>query len=91
MPEVVVFCRGNARTSAPYYSGETLLETARRSNIPLSSSCENGDCGTCMVELRKGQVQMRQNNVLDERDLEEGCVLACQSVPVTETVEVELY
>ncbi len=91
MTEVVVFCRGNARTSAPYCSGETLLETARRSNVALSSSCENGDCGTCMVELRKGQVQMRQNNVLDERDLEEGYVLACQSVPVTETVEVALF
>ena len=91
VPESVVFRRGRAKTRVVYYRGETLLETARRSNISLSSSCENGDCGTCMVELLKGQVYMRQNNALDETDLEQGCVLACQAVPVSDSIEVEIY
>lgn len=90
-PETVVFCSGNVRTRASYHSGETLLETARRANISIAFSCQNGDCGTCMVELKSGQVNMRQNNALDEKDLADGCVLACQAVPVSKSVEVEIY
>jgi 3-ketosteroid 9alpha-monooxygenase subunit B len=36
----------------------------------------------------EGEVKMLNNDVLDEQDLAEGYVLACQAVPVTDAVKV---
>ena len=36
------------------------------------------------VDRQCGDVEMRGNLVLSERDLEAGYVLACQSIPVSE-------
>jgi 3-ketosteroid 9alpha-monooxygenase subunit B len=35
-----------------------------------------------------GEVKMLNNDVLEDEDIEEGIVLACQSVPVTDAVEI---
>jgi 3-ketosteroid 9alpha-monooxygenase subunit B len=40
------------------------------------------------VRLLEGEVRLLHNDVLDEEDLAEGIRLACQAVPVTETVRV---
>ncbi len=90
-PDVVVFCSGTRKSRARYHIGETLLDTARRANIVIATSCENGDCGTCMVELIEGEVFMRQNNVLTPQDVDAGCVLACQAMPISKSCVVEIY
>jgi len=89
-PQQIIFRSGSNLVRAEYFAGETLLDTARRVGLPLATSCEVGDCGTCMVELRKGRVNMQNNNALTEQDLATGYVLACQSVPVSERCEVAL-
>jgi len=89
-PDTVIFRSGSNVVRAEYFAGETLLDTARRVGLSIATSCELGNCGTCMVELLKGKVEMRNNNALTEADLASGCVLACQSVPVSERCEVEL-
>lgn len=80
-PDFISFRTGAATVQAPYFAGETLLDTARRAGVSIDTSCELGDCGTCMVELLKGSVAMNNNNALTPEELADGSVLACQAVP----------
>ena len=70
--------------------GERLFLTARRAGIRIPTSCERGECGTCMVLLREGSVTMAANEVLTEEDLADGYILACQSVADTPAVTIEV-
>jgi len=85
-----MFRMGGRVVRAEYFPGETLLDTARRAGVPIDTSCELGDCGTCMVELCTGKVVMANNNALTPQDLDEGQVLACQSVPYGVRCEVQV-
>lgn len=67
-----------------YTSGETLLDCIIAAGLDAPYLCQEGHCGTCMSVLRHGNVVMRENHVLSQRDLESGYVLACQSVPVSD-------
>ena len=42
-----------------------------------------------MVVKTRGQVEMRNNNVLSRRDLDQGYVLLCQSIPLSNDVSVD--
>jgi ferredoxin len=72
-----------------YQPGDTILETARRHGLRPPSSCEAGECATCMAHLDAGTVTMRANNVLTPDDLAEGYVLTCQSLPTSAEVVVD--
>jgi ferredoxin len=89
-PSVIIMRSGGKAHALKYYPGETLLETARRGRVPLSSGCERGDCGTCMVTVIAGRVRMRANSVLSEADLASGIALACQSIPVSSELDIDL-
>lgn len=89
-PRIVVMRRGSEEYTLEYHPGETLLDTARRGGVPLLFNCERGECGTCIVTILSGAVKMRANEVLSEDDIRSGLALGCQSVPVTETIEIEL-
>ena len=66
-----------------YTAGDTLLDCILAAGLDAPFLCQEGHCGTCMSVLRRGQVVMRENFVLSQRDLEAGYVLACQSEPVS--------
>ena len=70
--------------------GERLFLMARRAGIRIPTSCERGECGTCMVLLRDGSVTMVANEVLTDEDLADGYVLACQSIAQTPAVTIEV-
>lgn len=72
---------------------ETLLQTALRNGIDFPHSCRVGGCATCKCRLVSGRVKelTRSGYVLSEEELDQGYILACQSVPRTDIkVEVEL-
>ena len=73
----------------PYHAGDTVLETARRGGLRPPSSCEAGNCATCMAHLDKGTVAMRANNALTQEDLDDGFILTCQSVPTSAEIVVD--
>lgn len=85
--EVTVVLDG-VTTTAPYYSGNTLLQTARMAGLRAPSSCEIGSCGTCMARLTQGSARMINNDALDPDEVEEGWVLTCQALPTSPTVRV---
>ncbi|KAG5921812.1 hypothetical protein E4U61_006241 [Claviceps capensis] len=56
---------------------ESLLEVLRREYPDMPSSCEVGNCGTCRVVLKSGQVDHRGSALLPEE--KETTMLACVS------------
>ncbi|MEW2222713.1 2Fe-2S iron-sulfur cluster-binding protein [Streptomyces sp. NPDC006990] len=75
--------------SWPVREGETLLEAVLRNRTDAPYACKGGVCGTCRARLLGGEVHMDRNFALEEEELSVGYVLACQSHPLTEEVEVD--
>ncbi|CAL9299449.1 1,2-phenylacetyl-CoA epoxidase subunit PaaE [Streptomyces sp. R02] len=73
----------------PVQSGESLLDTVLRNRPDAPYACKGGVCGTCRAFLVSGEVRMDRNYALESEETEAGYVLACQSHPVTEKVELD--
>ena len=69
-------------------AGTTILQTARQMGLSPPSSCEAGNCATCMARLVDGTVEMMVNDVLDDDEVAEGFILTCQSLPTSPSVHV---
>ena len=65
-----------------------LLDVLLDNGLDAPFSCREGHCGACACTLRSGKVSMEVNDVLEQQDLDEGLILACQSRPETDSVEV---
>jgi ferredoxin len=85
--EVTVELDGRTTTVA-YSPGDTLLQTGRMAGLSPPSSCEVGNCGTCMARLTEGSARMLNNDALEDDEVEEGWVLTCQALPTSRTVRV---
>jgi ring-1,2-phenylacetyl-CoA epoxidase subunit PaaE len=69
--------------------GETILAATLRARPDAPFACTGGVCGTCRARLVKGEVRMDRNYALEPEELARGLVLACQSHPVTDEVELD--
>lgn len=72
---------------------ETLLQAALRDGIAFPYSCRVGGCATCKCKLVHGKVKelTEASYVLSDAELDQGYILACQSVPQGDvTIEVDL-
>ena len=58
-------------------SGQTLLEAAEERGVGISSSCRQGQCGTCKTRLLAGNVRMDAEEGLDPDSRAQGFVLTC--------------
>jgi 3-ketosteroid 9alpha-monooxygenase subunit B len=65
-----------------------LLDVLLAKGMDAPFSCREGHCGACAVTLRSGKVSMEVNDVLEQQDLDDGLILACQSHPESDSVEV---
>ena len=65
-----------------------LLDVLLDAGLDAPFSCREGHCGACATTLRNGKVSMEVNDVLEQQDLDDGLILACQSHPDTDSVEV---
>lgn len=73
----------------PVQDGESLLDTVLRNRADAPYACKGGVCGTCRAFRVSGQVRMNRNFALEPEETEAGYVLACQSHPATDTVELD--
>lgn len=72
---------------------ETLLQAALRQGIDFPHSCRVGACATCKCRLVEGRVRELTDSgyLLSDDELDQGYILACQSVPQTDVrIEVDL-
>jgi 3-ketosteroid 9alpha-monooxygenase subunit B len=51
-------------------------------------SCRAGACGECMCKLEEGSVEMSYNQILDEDDIKQGWILACQAIPTSKRIRI---
>ena len=65
-----------------------LLDVLLAKGLDAPFSCREGHCGACACTLVSGKVNMEVNDVLEQVDLDEGLILACQSHPESDSVEV---
>ena len=86
--EEVVIELDRRTTTATYWTGDTLLETARSAGLSPPSSCETGSCGTCMARITEGSARMNNNDALEDDEVAEGWTLTCQALPISRAVHV---
>lgn len=67
----------------------SILHQAQKEGIALPYSCESGQCGSCMARCTRGRVWIAYNEVLTDRELDQGFILTCQGYPVGGDVELE--
>ncbi|HHV20267.1 MAG TPA: 2Fe-2S iron-sulfur cluster binding domain-containing protein [Propionibacterium sp.] len=72
--------------TVPCQPGSTVLEAALGAGVALRSSCRQGLCGTCKLTLIEGQVDMRHQGGIRQREIDRGFFLPCCSRPVTDLV-----
>jgi len=51
-------------------------------------SCRQGICGACACQLTAGKVDMAHNEVLEDADIADGYILACQALALTDDVRI---
>jgi ring-1,2-phenylacetyl-CoA epoxidase subunit PaaE len=87
--EVTVIMDGRRRSFTMRRDDETVLDAAARVGIELPFSCRAGVCSTCRTKVVSGAVEMAQNYALEDWEVEQGYVLACQSRVKTPTLELD--
>lgn len=68
---------------------QSILEAALDHALDAPYACKAGVCSTCRCKVTRGQVDMVANHALEDYEIEQGYVLACQSFPVSDQVDVE--
>ncbi len=87
-PDEIAIKLDRRKHTVKYHAGDTVLQTARRGGLRPPSSCEQGNCATCMAHLDAGSVTMRVNNALSDDELADGWILTCQSIPTSAEISV---
>jgi len=65
-----------------------LLDVLLSASMSAPFSCREGACSACACVLVAGQVDLERNEVLDDTDLADGLILACQARPVSYEVRI---
>ena len=86
--QVTVVLDGRS-TTATVQRDTAVLDGAQRVRPDLPFACKGGVCGTCRAKVVRGEVHMRRNYALEDDEVEDGFVLTCQSLPVTDEVTVD--
>jgi ring-1,2-phenylacetyl-CoA epoxidase subunit PaaE len=87
--EVTVLMDGRRRSFTMKMDDETVLDAAARAGVELPFSCRAGVCSTCRTKVIRGEVAMAQNYALEDWELEQGYVLACQSRVRSASLELD--
>jgi len=66
-----------------------ILDEALKNAADLPYACKGGVCATCIAKLVKGDVEMLVSYGLEQEQIDEGFILTCQSVPVSNEVLVD--
>jgi ring-1,2-phenylacetyl-CoA epoxidase subunit PaaE len=78
--------RNDYKFTVPH--NKSILDVALENGIELPYSCRSGKCSACAARCVRGKVVMSYNEVLTERDENEGVMLTCTGHPLTSDVEI---
>jgi 3-ketosteroid 9alpha-monooxygenase subunit B len=77
-----------ATTQLPWPPGSRMLDVLIDAGLDAPYSCRQGICGACACQLTGGEVEMAHNEVLEDGDIADGYILACQAVPLSPEVSI---
>jgi ring-1,2-phenylacetyl-CoA epoxidase subunit PaaE len=89
LTKVRVTIDGRQRTFTMRTGIDNILDAASDAGIDLPYSCRAGVCSTCRTRLKSGDVQMDDNYALEDWELEQGFILACQAYATTAVLELD--
>ena len=69
-------------------SGKTILQSLIDAKHDAPYSCMSGACSTCMAKVNQGSVKMDVCYALDDDEVAQGYILACQAHPESDDVEI---
>ncbi len=69
---------------------KTVLDVGLEHKIKLPYSCKSGMCSTCISQCTAGSVRMDYNEVLTDKEVENGRCLICVSHPLEEGTVIEV-
>lgn len=85
----VVIQEGGKRLNFEMAQGTgNLLDAALNNSADLPFACKGGVCCTCRAKLVEGEVNMKVNYGLEEDEIEDGYILTCQSLPISDKVVI---
>ncbi|MFO1038660.1 MAG: 1,2-phenylacetyl-CoA epoxidase subunit PaaE [Geminicoccaceae bacterium] len=87
--DVTVLVEGRRIDFKLPYNERSLLDAALDAGADLPFACKGGVCCTCRTKLVEGKVAMAANYALEDWELEQGFILACQARPLTDRVVVD--
>jgi len=68
---------------------DSILDAALNKNADLPFACKGGVCCTCRAKLVSGDVDVIVNYGLEQEEIDNGYILTCQAIPISEKVEVD--
>ncbi len=88
-PQLIKFA--NIATEITTIANETVLQSAERNDVYLPHKCRVGGCGSCKCKLVSGKIKPLTDfsYVLSKEEMQQGFILACQSVPQND-LEIEV-
>lgn len=87
-PKVIAIIHDDVSHELKSSEDKTILDVALDAGLDVPYSCQGGVCSTCVARIEKGQAIMRNNDILTDREIEEGLILCCQAVPTSEYIRV---
>jgi 3-ketosteroid 9alpha-monooxygenase subunit B len=85
---LAVTLEDGATKRLPWPAGVRMLDVLTDAGLDAPFSCRQGICGACACQLTGGEVEMAHNEVLEQADLDQGYILACQAVALTPEVSI---
>jgi 3-ketosteroid 9alpha-monooxygenase subunit B len=73
----------------PWPAGVRMLDVLIAAGLDAPFSCRQGVCGACACQLTGGKIDMAHNEVLEDADLADGYILACQATALTPEVSID--
>ena len=68
---------------------DNILDAALGAGADLPFACKGGVCSTCKCQVVEGEVEMKINYALEDKEVAQNFVLSCQAVPTTDKVVVD--
>jgi 3-ketosteroid 9alpha-monooxygenase subunit B len=75
-------------TTVAWPGGARMLDVLIDAGLDAPYSCRQGICGACACQLTAGKVDMAHNEVLEDADIADGYILACQALALTDEVRI---
>lgn len=87
--DVILNFNGNTiQLTVPY--NKTILDVGLENNLKLPYSCRSGMCSTCISQVLEGEVKMDYNEVLTDREMDQGRCLLCTSHPLVNNTVIDV-